>query len=65
MTPAEMHRSIVEALRSKTGRDLEEWRQILWAEGLQTRKDRVTWLKTVHGLGHVTAGVIVDAEIGS
>lgn len=65
MNPAEMQAAVLRGLKSKTGRDLAEWLEILRADGPATRKERVAWLKTTHGLGHVTATIVADHETGT
>ena len=57
-----MRDAIVRNLGEKTGRTLEEWVDVLRADGPEgPRKDRVAWLKREHGLGHVQGGTVVDA----
>jgi predicted transport protein len=61
-SPSEMRKAIVRNLPEKTGRSLEEWTAMLKADGPEgERRDRVAWLKREHGLGHVTAGLVVEA----
>ena len=58
-----MRDAIVRNLADKTGRTLEEWIDVLRADGPEgPRKDRVAWLKREHGLGHVQGGLVVDAS---
>lgn len=64
MNPAEMQQAVLRGLKAKTGRDLDEWLMELRAHGPATRKERVAWLKSTHGLGHVTATIVVDHEAG-
>jgi len=57
-----MRDAIIRNLPEKTGRSLEEWIAVLEAEGPEgERRDRVAWLKRQHGLGHVQAGLVVEA----
>jgi hypothetical protein len=58
-TPQDMGRAIIANLPAKTGRTLDEWVEMVLAHGQAPRKERVAWLKAEHGLGHVTAEVIV------
>ncbi len=58
MTPDQMYRAITTNLASKTGRSLEDWVELVRAEGPATHKERVAWLKSQHGLGHSTASII-------
>ncbi|OGN87187.1 MAG: hypothetical protein A2X23_12375 [Chloroflexi bacterium GWC2_73_18] len=52
MRPEEMSAAIVRNLAAKTGRALDEWIDLAGREGPATRRQRVEWLKAVHGLGH-------------
>jgi predicted transport protein len=62
-SPSEMRDAIVRNLPEKTGRSLEEWIDVLRAGGPDgARKERVAWLEREHGLGHIQAGVVVDAS---
>ena len=60
LSPAEMHKRILENLEEKTGHDFAYWRgiveQILAAENSSAQ---VAELKSQHGLGHYTAVTIV------
>ena len=58
-TPNEMVQAIAANLLKKTGRTLDEWIVVVRSEGPATRMERVNWLKSVHGIGHVTAQQIV------
>jgi predicted transport protein len=61
-SPSEMRDAIVRNLPERTGRSLEQWIDMLHDGGpTGERKERVAWLKREHGLGHIQAGVIVDA----
>jgi len=64
-TPGEMVTAILAKLPAKTGRTLEEWMALVEASGLAEKKARVEWLKAEHGLGTVTAQVIVGKMDGS
>lgn len=60
-TPEEMMAAIVRNLPEKTGKSLDQWIEILRTDGPQgPRKERVAYMKQVHGLGHVQAQVVVD-----
>ena len=62
-SPKEMGDAIAKNLPAKTGRTFEEWVELTRKEGLPSRKERVAWLKSAHGLGTVTANFIAaDAE---
>jgi hypothetical protein len=56
-----MGRAIVANLPAKTGRTLDQWVELVLTRGEAERKERVAWLKTEHGLGHVTAEVIAGS----
>ena len=58
--PEEMWTSITRNYPEKTGKSLEEWIEVLKAEGLEGHKNQVTWLKKVHGLGHFQATLVVN-----
>jgi predicted transport protein len=58
-----MRDAIVRNLPDRTGRSLEQWIDVLRDEGpAGERRERVAWLKREHGLGHIQAGLIVDAS---
>jgi hypothetical protein len=60
LSPAEMDAAILANLEAKTGRDLDHWIGRLDVAGpFEKPAAAVTWLKTTHGLGHVTAQIIV------
>lgn len=60
-----MNAAIIRGLPEKTGRDLDAWLEILKTADLPNRRERVAWLKTEHGLGHVTATTLADYLTGS
>lgn len=62
--PQDMMRAVVANLPEKTGKTLEQWVAILRKSGPAERKEQVAWLKSAHGLGHVTAQVIVANAAG-
>src|SRR3954466_16060532 len=62
-SPKEMGEAIARNLPAKTGRTFEQWVELTRREGLSSRRERIAWLKTQHGLGTVTAPFIAaDAE---
>ena len=62
-SPKEMGEAIARNLPAKTGRTFEEWVELTRRQGFSTRRERVEWLKSKHGLGTVTATFIAaDAE---
>jgi hypothetical protein len=63
MTPREMISAIRGNLPEKTGKTLEQWVKRVKKDGPADPKQWVGWLKSAHGLGHVTAGIIAtEAE---
>lgn len=56
---------IIENLEGKTGRSLNEWRQLIQCEGPTGSKERRAWLKSQYGLGGTTAVLTVSAAEGS
>jgi hypothetical protein len=58
LSAREMQEAIIRNLRGKTGRDLEEWREIVRLHGPVESKLLIAWLKTEHGLGQITAQTI-------
>jgi len=62
-SPKEMGEAIAKNLPAKTGRTFEQWVELTRREGLSSRKERIDWLKTEHGLGTVTA-TFIAADAG-
>lgn len=58
LSAGEMQEAIIRKLKEKTGRDLEQWREIVRLHGPVGSKLLISWLKTEHGLGHITAQTI-------
>src|SRR5437763_1740392 len=62
-SPKEMGEAIAKNLPAKTGRTVEEWVALSGEQALSSRKERIAWLKSEHGLGTVTANFIAaEAE---
>jgi hypothetical protein len=59
MTAERMVEAILRTLHEKTGKTLEQWMKLIRSEAPESRKDAIEWLKSKHGLGHVTASQIV------
>jgi predicted transport protein len=56
-----MRDAMVRNLPEKTGRGLEEWAALVRADApAGTRRDRIAWLRSEHGLGHGYASFVVD-----
>ena len=52
--------TMIATLGEKTGHDLEQWLEILSRSPAESFMDRVNWLKSVHGLGHFQARLVVE-----
>lgn len=60
LTPAEMDAAVLANLAARTGRDINHWIGLLEsAPPFPKPAAAVAWLKAEHGLGHVTAQIIV------
>ena len=58
-SPKEMYEAIVRNLESKTGKSLDQWKELIKKKGPKDRKEKIQWLQIKHGLGHGQAGAIV------
>ncbi len=58
-SPGEMEAAIIDNLKAKTGKSLEQWIAVLKKSGAKTPKDQLAWLKGNHGFGHFQANVVV------
>lgn len=58
-------RKIIANLPDKTGRSLDDWSDLLRAEGPKEKKERPAWLHSEYGLGRTTAWLIASAAQGS
>lgn len=64
--PAVAHlEAVVENLPKKTGRSLEEWIALVKREGPSGEKEQCAWLKSAHGLGGMSAGLIAQQAQGN
>src|SRR4051794_41357524 len=63
-SPKEMIAAVVDNLPAKTGRNLEQWAELVRKEGPHEKKDIIAWLKTKHDIGTVTANFIAAEAIG-
>jgi hypothetical protein len=59
-----MTRQWIDSLKTKTGRDLDEWVKLVKTKGPAATKDRREWLKREHSLGTNSARWIVDKAEG-
>lgn len=60
LSPAEMDAAVLANLAQRTGKGLDHWLALLnGAPPLGKPAAAVAWLKAEHGLGHVTAQIIV------
>jgi hypothetical protein len=64
MSPKEMQDKILAGLQAKTGKNVEQWSRAVKKAGLGTRKERVEWLMTEHGVGRVAANLIASHAEG-
>ncbi len=56
--------AIVANLPEKTGRSLDQWLALIKKEGPKDEAEQVKWLKTKHGMGGTTAGLIAERAQG-
>ena len=56
----ELKQDIIQNLRMNTGRSLEEWIDVLEAEGPQGTDERVQWLQEIESLDYLQAYTIVE-----
>jgi hypothetical protein len=56
--------SIIEGMKKKTGRSLEEWLELAKEKGPADEKQRRDWLKREHGLGTNYAAWIAERSVG-
>ncbi|HVN09549.1 MAG TPA: DUF5655 domain-containing protein [Patescibacteria group bacterium] len=54
----------VAELKTKTGRSLDEWMELMGKEGPATEQDRRDWLKKRHGLGTNSAWWLAERSVG-
>jgi hypothetical protein len=59
-----MMRNWIDTLKTKTGRDVEEWTALVLKKGPAGTQERVAWLKAEHGLGTNSAWWLVDNAEG-
>jgi hypothetical protein len=59
-----MVRNWIDSLKTKTGRDLDEWTAFIQSKGPKDTDARRDWLKKEHGLGTNSAGWLVDHAEG-
>jgi len=59
-----MIRNWIDALKAKTGRDLDEWTALIKAKGPKENKSRRAWLKNEYGLGTNSAWWLADHAEG-
>jgi predicted transport protein len=60
-----MRDAVVRNLPEKTGRTIEEWAELVRAQGELPRKERIAWLKREHALGGTQAAMVADYVTGS
>jgi hypothetical protein len=59
-----MMRNWIDTLKTKTGRDVDEWTSLVLRKGPAGTKERVAWLKADHGFGTNSAWWIVNKSEG-
>ena len=59
MKPEEMKKAIIRNLKDKTGRNMEEWFEVLKESSLTEKRDMKKHLKENYGVGHFQAQTIV------
>ncbi|MCX6599643.1 MAG: DUF5655 domain-containing protein [Acidobacteria bacterium] len=65
MNPADMTAKVIANLPAKTGKTLDEWIAIYRADAPQAKKvEARRWFKTTHGIGGVTADIIMGRAEG-
>lgn len=57
-------KSIIEGMKKKTGRSMEEWLQLAKEKGPADEKQRSGWLKKQYGLGTNYAAWIAERSVG-
>ncbi len=60
-----MVRKWADELPAKTGRTLDQWAELVRQAGLETRNERVAWLKTKHKFGSNAAWQIAEYAVDS
>ena len=63
--PKEMGERILRNLKAKTGKELNEWLDIIRASGLSEKKPVMDYLKTQHDVGHFQAQKIYEQFTGT
>ena len=64
LSPDGMSEAVIRNLKNRTGSSLQQWVRIARKSGLTELKELRKWLKTEHGLGGTTCGIIADATLG-
>jgi hypothetical protein len=57
-SPAEMIEAVLRNLPKNTGKSAEQWTALLRKSGAKAPKEQYSWLREVHGVGHVAARVL-------
>lgn len=58
-TAQQYEKEITDALKDDTGKDLNDWLNVLKNSAIGKRNDLLKWLKTEHGLNHGRANILV------
>ena len=64
MSREDMHEAIKKNLKEKTGKTLPEWVSLLKKKGPKDKKDKMAWLKSEQGLGHIQAKIVIKEAEG-
>jgi Domain of unknown function (DUF4287) len=56
-------RSYFPSIERTYGKPIDEWMQVLAGAGPRGHRELVTWLKSVHGLGHGHANALVAVHL--
>lgn len=59
-TPGEFEQEFIHSAQEKTGKNLEEWMNVIKPTGYSKQMEILNWLKTEHGLNHMQAGFLAN-----
>ena len=65
LSPQQMGEAIIRNLPAKTGKDLNQWIEIVRRSPLNEKKAVIAWLKETHGLGHFQAQKVYERATGT
>ena len=64
LSPNGMSEAVIRNLKSRTGKNLEQWVSVARKSALSEQKELRKWLKAEHVLGGTTCWIIADATLG-